>query len=155
MTRPAHRRPLSRMLPVIGGLVAGAAGAGFAAQVPADRLADLGRLAGTDRLPGPTVLLLTAGCASGLVVWAALYLIWGKGGPFDRPLGDAPIVRRADAHPDAPPRWPLTMAEIGTPPPREQELPTDLDQPLARFDPYAIPTMSFESIRRSGLRPSR
>lgn len=68
---------------------------------------------------------------------------------------DAPVVRRADAHPDAPPRRPIRAAsDLGDPlpifgeedrrsaplPPRaEQCLPDDLDQPLADFDPAALP----------------
>jgi hypothetical protein len=103
----------------------------------------------------------------------------------------APVLRRADAHPDAPPRPPLMAArdlgtpflEVGAPPaakplpltplktvqaaverplkaeapleaaplplkpivaeakpePIEQPLPVDLDQPLAAFDPQAVP----------------
>ncbi|WP_185205329.1 hypothetical protein [Sphingomonas sp. NBWT7] len=61
-------------------------------------------------------------------------------------------VRRADAHPDAPPRRPIRASEdlgpplpIAAPPPAkrvpqlEQPLPADLDQPLAAFDPIAVP----------------
>ncbi|NTS64838.1 hypothetical protein HRV97_06660 [Sphingomonas sp. HHU CXW] len=68
---------------------------------------------------------------------------------------DAPIVRRADAHPDAPPRRPIRAAsDLGDPlpifgeedrrsaplpPPLERSLPDDLDRPLADFDPAAVP----------------
>lgn len=75
----------------------------------------------------------------------------------DRPM---PVIRRADAHPDAPPRPPLLATrdlgtpflEIGAPAPAtepdapaapiappERPLPRDLDAPLAAFDPAAIP----------------
>jgi hypothetical protein len=86
--------------------------------------------------------------------------------PFDMP--PPPTIRRADAHPDAPPRPPLLATrDLGmpfpqegakisikmpeaeplsfapTPPaaplPAEQAIPRDLDQPLAAFDPEAIP----------------
>lgn len=82
-----------------------------------------------------------------------------------------PVIRRADAHPDAPPREPLLATrDLGTPflevratevdkadaevgsdavleletlpvsaPPAEQPLPQDFNQPLAAFDPTAIP----------------
>lgn len=76
-----------------------------------------------------------------------------------------PIIRRADAHPDAPPRPPLRATrDLGTPfldihaadnenhidddalelaaplaVPIEQPLPEDFNQPLAAFDPLAIP----------------
>jgi hypothetical protein len=68
---------------------------------------------------------------------------------------DAPVVRRADAHPDAPPRRPIRAAsDLGDPlpifgeedcrsaplpPPVVQALPDDLDRPLADFDPAAVP----------------
>ncbi|WP_179187100.1 hypothetical protein [Sphingomonas sp. TZW2008] len=61
-------------------------------------------------------------------------------------------VRRADAHPDAPPRRPIRASEdlgpplpIAAPPPSgrvpepERPLPADLDLPLAAFDPIAMP----------------
>lgn len=67
----------------------------------------------------------------------------------------APVVRRADAHPDAPPRRPIRAAsDLGDPlpifgeedqrsaplpPPAEQPLPADLDRPLSDFDPAAVP----------------
>ena len=44
----------------------------------------------------------------------------------------------------APPRRPMTAADLGTPlmermtPPVERPLPADLDQPLAAFDPAAV-----------------
>jgi hypothetical protein len=62
-------------------------------------------------------------------------------------------LQRGDVHPDAPPRPPLfANRDLGTPfldvkagdgvaeapPPVERELPVDLDQPLAAFDPAAI-----------------
>lgn len=68
---------------------------------------------------------------------------------------DVPVIRRADAHPDAPPRRPIRAAsDLGDPlpifgeedqrsaplpPPAEQPLPADLDRPLADFDPAAMP----------------
>jgi hypothetical protein len=68
---------------------------------------------------------------------------------------NAPVVRRADAHPDAPPRRPIRAAsDLGDPlpifgeedrrsaplpPPLERPLPDDLDRPLADFDPAAVP----------------
>jgi hypothetical protein len=66
-----------------------------------------------------------------------------------------PIIRRADAHPDARPRPPLRAShDLDMPAwalpkvPVEQEavaaerdLPADLDQPLAAFDPQAIPAV--------------
>lgn len=68
------------------------------------------------------------------------------------PLADAvPVLRRSDAHPDAPPRAPLLATrDLGTPfldvraearPPAENDLPRDLDAPLSAFDPDAIPAV--------------
>lgn len=55
-----------------------------------------------------------------------------------------PIVRRADSHPDAPPRPPvIATRELGAPmmsvgAEEERSLPRDLDTPLAEFDPLAF-----------------
>jgi hypothetical protein len=96
-----------------------------------------------------------AGVAS--VVWAALFLLFGPGGVFAREGGadGMPEVRSADTHPDAPTRRPLSAADLGSPTPAveydtplpiagpaarlERPLPQDLEQPLARFDPAAVP----------------
>ncbi|WP_326523175.1 hypothetical protein [Sphingomonas sp.] len=72
------------------------------------------------------------------------------------PDSNVPVLRRADAHPDAPPRAPLNAgAELGTPflavkaarPPVERDLPRDLDAPLAAFDPDAIPEVPADPAR--------
>lgn len=86
-----------------------------------------------------------------------------------RAVGDAEaplVVRRADAHPDAPPRRPIrASADLGDPlpmavkpakarraavpaaPPQEQPLPVDLDLPLSAFDPEALPATPLEPVR--------
>lgn len=73
-----------------------------------------------------------------------------------------PTIRRADAHPDAAPRRPIRAEEDLGPPlpmmpapaPRavrrlssEFTLPRDLDQPLAAFDPIAIPDVPRDPVR--------
>ncbi len=68
-----------------------------------------------------------------------------------------PVLRRADAHPDAPPRAPLLATrDLGTPfldvrapkaPPVECDLPRDLDAPLSAFDPDAIPVVAADPVR--------
>ncbi len=80
-------------------------------------------------------------------------------GVEDRATADdrIPTLRRADAHPDAPARRPLTAKDLGVPmPPVEVErqvqpvvrdLPDDLDQPLAAFDPAALPIAPREPVR--------
>lgn len=101
------------------------------------------------------VLALGGGVAVAAVVWAALYLLVGPGGllaPRARAAG-VPVVRRADAHPDAPPRWPLTATELPEPPvaadlpPIEAALPADLDMPLALYDPDALPPVPAPPVR--------
>lgn len=71
----------------------------------------------------------------------------------------APVIRRADAHPDAPPRRPLRAhADLGAPlpledarcvamPPVEQALPANLDQPMSMYDPAAVPAHPLEPMR--------
>lgn len=83
-----------------------------------------------------------------------------------------PVVRRADAHPDAPPRRPIRASEdLGEPlpfvaagqteaveetpepplpwmsPPPERKLPRDLDLPMSVFDPGAVPAEPMEPVR--------
>lgn len=97
-------------------------------------------------------LALGGGGGIAAVAWAALFLLWGSGGPLaPRPFHG---VRRGDAHPDAPPRPPLSVLELGVPapaappsPPQERDLPADLDQPLAAFDPAAVPAVPREPVR--------
>lgn len=104
------------------------------------------------------VLILLGGGSVAVVGWFALFLLLG-GRAISvalRPSAvtdDIPVLRRADAHPDAPPRRPLSAnRDLGTPfldahavrragaeaPPVIQPLPHDLDLPLAAFDPAAM-----------------
>lgn len=84
----------------------------------------------------------------------------------DRPaLEDAvPVLRRADAHPDAPARAPLlatrdlgtpfleiTARGAGAPERRERRLPRNLEQKLSAFDPDAIPAAPLQSSERLTL----
>jgi hypothetical protein len=70
---------------------------------------------------------VVAGAAvAGVVLWAALYLVWGPSGWLDGARGRNGMRR------------PLSYNDLGPPPPREQPLPTDLDQPLSAFDPEAL-----------------
>lgn len=74
--------------------------------------------------------------------------------------GAVVTIRRADAHPDCPPRRPIRADEdLGPPlpiitiapargvPEPEQPLPVDLDQPLAAFDPVSIPDVPRQPSR--------
>ena len=93
--------------------------------------------------------------------WSSLFLLFGPGGVFAKPSpreDGVPVIRRADAHPDAPPRKPMSAADLGTPMMEvgvggsggardEQTIPADLDQPLAAFDPNAIRPVPMEPVR--------
>lgn len=92
-------------------------------------------------------LMILAGGGVASFAWFGFYLIVGGRmvtiGKSD--VDGVPVLRRADAHPDAPPRRPLfANQDLGTPfldvkaPPVERELPADLDQPIAMFDPGAL-----------------
>lgn len=111
-------------------------------------------------------LAMILGGAAGAVVWLAAYLAFGGDGIVTlkprvrspKPVSTvdstspAPVLRRADAHPDAPARAPLNATqELGAwfqdapkYPPAERALPKDLDAPLAAFDPAAIPAVPAE-----------
>lgn len=112
---------------------------------------------------------LAAGGLTGLSGWFGLSTLLGArtvtvGEAVRAGRTAAPAIRRADAHPDAPPRPPLLATrDLGAPflDPRpvaadlepldieepaplivvqvEQALPKDLDQPLSAYDPAAVP----------------
>ncbi len=116
-----------------------------------------------------TALAMTAGGAAGAIMWLAAWLgFGGEGrvtiGPREmRPVPQksnvestepAPVLRRADAHPDAPARAPLNATrELGAPfldvraTPVERALPRNLDAPLAAYDPAAIPAVPAAPVR--------
>lgn len=111
-------------------------------------------------------LAVTAGAGAAAAAWfVALLILGGDDVVTLRPRAIAPepvakarvpVLRRADAHPDAPPRAPLLATrELGVPfldvraprPPVEADLPRDLDAPLSAFDPDAIPAVPVEPVR--------
>lgn len=129
------------------------------------------------------IMAFGAGASVALFSWFAAFVLLGSRTltigeseeiDLDLDVVPTPVLRRADAHPDAPPRPPLLATrDLGrpfdafrTPPditkieeeieeiaievaapvleplaiaPIEQPLPVDLDQPLAAFDPDAMP----------------
>lgn len=105
-------------------------------------------------LTGRLMLGAIGGLGAGTFAWLALVLVFGDKVFVDRDkASDIPVLRRADAHPDAPARPPvLATRDLGTPflevrapveeepagPPPEQDLPKDLNQPLSAFDPGAL-----------------
>ncbi|MBC3941672.1 hypothetical protein [Sphingomonas albertensis] len=174
------RQTLIRSLPVYGAVVGGLIAAmsvllastetlesavwttGVAALVPA-AAPPLGTTA-------RALLALGSGALVAALLWSSLFLLFGPGGVFAKasPREDGvPVIRRADAHPDAPPRKPMSAADLGTPMMEvgvgaglgtglatglnagrdERTIPADLDQPLAAFDPKAILPVPMEPVR--------
>lgn len=115
-----------------------------------------------------------AGAIAALIGWFMAFVLVGTRGlsvgkAVEAEPSQTPVIRRADAHPDAPPRPPLLATrDLGRPflevrapenvdtleteplfeaapdpvvaeVPVEQPLPRDLNQPLAAFDPQAVP----------------
>ncbi len=121
------------------------------------------------------VLALGVGALAAAVTWSALFLMFGPDGLLaPKPVAEegVPILRRADAHPDAPARKPLSAADLGAPlpppqvevageptpapppPPVMQPIPVDLDMPLSAFHPGALPDVPREPVRPvAPLRP--
>lgn len=111
------------------------------------------------------VLVLVGGGGIAFFASVALYLLVGHravrigarpdGSALASGEAEVPLLRRADAHPDAPARRPLfATQELGAPLLGETEaavdgkdVPADLDQPLAAFDPTAIPESPREPVR--------
>jgi hypothetical protein len=91
------------------------------------------------------IAAIAAGTIGG-VLWFGLLLVVGtRSIVLNRGVGagDTPVVRRADAHPDAPPRRPVfANRDLGTPfldiraepgVTGERPIPSDLDTPLAQY----------------------
>ncbi|MEG3164982.1 hypothetical protein U1701_10275 [Sphingomonas sp. PB2P19] len=155
-----------RSFPVYGGLGVGVIAAiGFVA-MPAEMLESLVWNSGVAALlpvaapplgaTARALLALGSGVLFAAVTWAALYLLFGPGGFLVKPVRSAgvPVLRRADAHPDAPPRMPMTAADLGQPlmevvmpAAPERPIPADLDLPLAAFDPAALLPVPMEPAR--------
>jgi hypothetical protein len=106
-------------------------------------------------LTARAVLALVGGGVVSVLAWIALFVAVGTRSIIlqnPRATGDAgPALRRADVHPDAPPRQPVfANRDLGTPflevradaaptpQPAERALPADLDMPLAAFDPQSF-----------------
>lgn len=88
---------------------------------------------------------LGGGALIALVVRSILRILVGAAGvpaPRTKRHDGTPVVRRADAHPDAPPRRPLSAAELGG-----SALPSNLDTPLSAMDPGAIPRVPRQPVR--------
>ncbi|MBR0553799.1 hypothetical protein [Stakelama marina] len=175
--RPSLKAPLTATAPLAAALFAGAA-IGLAPVAMLERVVMESGLPAVLPAAAPplgvtarvAMALIAAGLAA-MAVWAVVSLLalrrLGASQPAiaDEPYEMVPQVRRADAHPDAPPRAPLrATVDLGVPsepardieaveddaiveetpvvlrkPPVERDLPNDLDQPLSSYDPDALP----------------
>ena len=167
------RQRLIRSVPLYGAVVGAVIVAGGVFLSPTTTLEGLVWTTGVASLIpaaapplGMTACLLLAlggGMLAAALLWSSLFLLVGPGGLLvrrPRRDDDLPVVRRADAHPDAPPRKPMSAADLGTPmmevgvgaARNERGIPVDLDLPLAAFDPTAIlPTPMAPARRVSSL----
>jgi len=180
MNPPHAAAAPTRWIAPAGGAAAGCAAAALFLLLPQAVLEDwvwrsgLPALVATAEPPlGTTaraVLALAGATVAAAVTWSALFLLFGPGGllaPRAASSDGVPVLRRADAHPDAPARRPLSAADleddddmvfarpvtspvIGAPPPPppvEQPIPADLDLPLAAFHPGALPPVPLTPVR--------
>ena len=170
------RAAMMRWIAPVGGAVAALAVVLLFVALPATVLEDWVWRSGLPSLIGAaepplgttarTVLALVGGALAGAVTWSALFLLFGPGGllaPRAASSDGVPVLRRADAHPDAPARRPLSAADLEDdddtrfarpvtsapppPPPVEQPIPADLDLPLAAFHPGALPPVPLTPVR--------
>ena len=161
-----NRQIPMRSLPLYGGITAGVLAAIIFVAMPAAMLESLVWNSGVAALlpvaapplgvTARALLALGSGVLFAAVTWAALYLLFGPGGFLVKPVRSegVPVIRRADAHPDAPPRRPMSSADLGMPlmevvmpPAPERPIPADLDLPLAAFDPAALLQVPMEPAR--------
>ncbi|MBB4616182.1 hypothetical protein [Sphingomonas abaci] len=135
-----HRTPLIRTLPFIAAGLASLIGAAVAAE------ASPVWIAAVVRPTGMTALLPVLGTMQGLrvvamiaaallvagFVWSSLYLLFGHGGA---------LVRKGKRA-----RAAVWGAGLEPFPEEERRLPRDLDQPLAAFDPDALPVVPLQPV---------
>ncbi len=168
----AHiRQNLIRALPLYGAVAGGVVMAAIVAMLSTETLENLVWTTGVAALvpaalpplglTARVLLALGSGLLVGALLWSSLFLLFGPGGLLAKrtPREDGvPVVRRADAHPDAPPRKPMSAADLGTPMMEvgvggsggvrdERTIPADLDLPLAAFDPKAILPVPMAPVR--------
>ncbi|QCB43911.1 hypothetical protein E5673_18185 [Sphingomonas sp. PAMC26645] len=171
--RTLQRGNLNRLVPIMGAIAGGVIAAAGVMLSSGDALealvSDTGIAALIPMAAPPlgatarAILALGAGALVAAILWSSLYLLFGPGGVFagTRPREDGvPVIRRADAHPDAPPRKPMSAADLGTPLMEvgvagsadgaardERAIPADLDLPLAAYDPKAMRPVPMEPAR--------
>ena len=169
------RYPLIRSLPLYGAVAGGLLAAVGVVAISTETLESLVWTTGVAALvpaaapplgmTARALLALGSGLLVAALLWSSLFLLFGPGGFLVRraPREDGvPVIRRADAHPDAPPRKPMSAADLGTPLMEvgvagagsidsasrdERTIPADLDLPLAAYDPKAMRPVPMEPTR--------
>jgi hypothetical protein len=163
------RYPLIRSLPLYGAVAGGLLAAVGVVAISTETLESLVWTTGVAALvpaaapplgmTARALLALGSGLLVAALLWSSLFLLFGPGGFLIRRRAredGVPVIRRADAHPDAPPRKPMSAADLGTPMMEvgvgpdgrdERTIPADLDLPLAAFDPKAILPVPMEPVR--------
>lgn len=99
--------------------------------------------------------MLLGGATAGAIAWTVLHVRVGRRKVrlrlpvMVRLARGGPTVRRADAHPDAPPRAPIRADREFWPVPETEErpLPVDLATPLADYAVQATPSMPRSPVR--------
>jgi hypothetical protein len=166
--RKSRRQSLVQSLPLYGAIVGGVIVAVVVALMPTATLETLAWSSGVASLipaaapplgtTARVLLALGGGVLVAALLWSSLFLLFGPGGVFAgrAPREDGmPVIRRADAHPDARPRKPMSAADLGTPMMEvgigaardERAIPVDLDLPLAAYDPKAMRPVPMEPMR--------
>ena len=146
-----------KLIPPIAALLAGGAVAVAVTLLPSDMLDGFVLTGGVAALIpaaapplGMTARLLLGaggGVVIAMIVWSALYLVFGEGGMIAPRHAGEPSVRRADAHPDAPPRRPMSAADLGVPlmevsrpiTPRHAQSTVTAELPVNRNEPILNP----------------
>jgi hypothetical protein len=166
--RKPRRQSLVQSLPLYGAIVGEVVVAAGVALMPNATLETLVWSSGVASLipvaapplgtTARVLLALGGGVLVAALLWSSLFLLFGPGGVFAKraPREDGmPVIRRADAHPDARPRRPMSAADLGTPMMEvgigsardERAIPIDLDLPLAAYDPKAMRPVPMEAMR--------
>ncbi|MGF1549311.1 MAG: hypothetical protein ACFBQW_02075 [Sphingomonadaceae bacterium] len=151
-------------------LLLGGAALFFAAAMPAPLFGGLVERSGLGLfVPGAqppfgTTARLLAACGAGIVAFLAGWLVMHLAGKLDRQPGRAeraiayefqhpPVIRRADAHPDAPARHPLrAVRDLGEPslPPLDEEETHEAELLLGDKGDEDMPPTPFDSSAPDG-----
>jgi hypothetical protein len=161
--RPSAIGRIERLLGPSAAALLGAASAFFCFAMPA---ALVSGLVGALGLP-PAVaesrlaLAICLGLAVAAATWFGFAALDRAGRPHASSFGAlegeadlAPVLRRADAHPDAPPRRPIFAgSDLGTPLDLIDPLPADWSEPRHSVAPVAAPAIEYAEFQAVAPEP--